>query len=1844
MAEGSSVSGSEGLEEQLQSLLSRFSGDESGADSELFCADFCKAVEEHASHWSVPLPQLRILQIALHHFSQASAFLPTSCDSVQRTISSLALSVFELLLFFDQKDQQALEHFTATFQESHSVLAKYENVFLLHVERLLRGGGPWANAALQAILSESSLPQDEVDGYISSEPPVFLDLRVRYLTSCGRHSEAATLAKRCARHPAAGQLLFFLQVYLSWLLRTARHDLLHDEVADVGGKEALHLICSLEREVGDEELLVLSTAVLSQQLQRGDLHHLCDLVLVWTSLHRRVNTSKRALLEACRQLMLSATNVKSIFPFIRAVLQEVGEDGVQFCVELCANALRSCLPCDVLTKTLIYKTVAGLLPSDLDVCRVCALLVFFLERSVESYKTVYLLYMHPDQEYHVDDSPIGNNVRFETLQVLKKDLYFDPEFWNLMALRTSCLELMSEKVVSAALEEIMEDKWISKYCTRSSGLRSVCQRGAAAKRRRQKEDRFCKRDSTAASKRLRMDAEKLRLNNHALRRRGGQSRREASAAPLRRSFWQLDRIHGSLTLRYDEHRRTTRFSERNLPKRKIKKPKWLLEDSGTLEIVPLKMKKNGLKQQRLLRSCVMKRPQRPPVKSAAKLKPPAGAPPKAKENAERQNGFPLDAEEPASPPHVILELSLPDNELLETFSDDACSKPRRLPQVLLYKARPPDGPPPARTGHGKEVVLRARDGATFAQLLHCYARRQKGNGSNLHSSVSTITRSSAQVSPTKESELCERPVLRERGPHAAETSPQSAAEQSSANPEAEAASPNASGAETFEEPAVEMKVTIASPASVLDKVSPTRDAAASHFSRAARSRRKSADDTAPGSISGPDGVLLSPSEDAGLARAEQEVKSAADSAPSCRSAEADAASEQETEQQRVAKGLRVKDAPASSSSTMQEQEAPAEDAPVSRASAKAQDAGSESSEPAEAAPETEESRLEHHCSFCSKLFTGARVVEHAMFHFRRDECTFCRTAFKDDLLAMMHLSDHIEKMKRLRAEEAAAVATATPRAKAANERPRRSAEAPQSSADAAEPRALRSEQRQTSGTSSQEKQASRRGAGEAAVLRVNGHIGRKEKCEALKKDLERERVRQRLRASQDDKRLKPDDVTTGKTTEESLTSPEDGRKKRESSQLKRAEPERAKAEPQRRVSCPVKSCSWAADLLKNRVSLLYHVLDNHGGDATPLELAFRVGNGKCGICMRVMWSFEHFRHHVERHRLAPRHPCPHRGCGARFKSGNEMRRHARKHSPLQAACCRPGCPRLFICLWALNLHEKEHYGKSAEPEAVRAPEGKRTQSSEGAARLRERERNAAPSKTNRDDAHRRRNRSTESDASEDSSSPAPMTINLRLRQTRKLQPPNRAANNQRGVSSSLRHRRHAKSRLRLRSVRMATRSLKRRRCPPRLSKTAAAARGSARTKGEEADGTRNQAPSRPQASSSKQPGLLRQKQAADKKPLRNHAVPSESSRSKRNKAGKVQEHKRAGEARHKPSAASRKTPEPKAAKAERPAKSRASSPAPADPEEPAAAKAEATTRTAAVRREEKADVQPEKRRLSQKAKEKEAGSNESAKIPPKSTVEAKDPDRPSKAAGAEGILKGLKKLIKSTLDEKGKRKEASDASSPPSTPPSVLTPAPPAAPEPTKPSAKKTDKPRRPNASKQSESSRTAKRSREVDKDKTRKAVKKKRDEASQPAAEASARPEQADAPPPPPPPPEADGAASEAPSADRTADGTGWTKDVRTPCKKTLAAYGKKPYLRLPPTAYLDEKYTAMPKRRKEAPPCPSSRDVPESARLEAALQRHRCAKCFSTFRSAEELQSHGQQQKCSNLFGFDSDDEGNS
>lgn len=90
---------------------------------------------------------------------------------------------------------------------------------------------------------------------------------------------------------------------------------------------------------------------------------------------------------------------------------------------------------------------------------------------------------------------------------------------------------------------------------------------------------------------------------------------------------------------------------------------------------------------------------------------------------------------------------------------------------------------------------------------------------------------------------------------------------------------------------------------------------------------------------------------------------------------------------------------------------------------------------------------------------------------------------------------------------------------------------------------------------------------------------------------------------------------------------------------------------------------------------------------------------------------------------------------------------------------------------------------------------------------------------------------------------------------------------------------------------------------------------------------------------------------------------------------------------------------------------------------------------------------------------------------------------------------------------------------------------------------------------------------------------------------------------------------------------------------EKALNEYKKRPYMRLPATAYLEEKFTVMPKRRKDM-----SMFFGSSRKIQTTpQQRQRCAKCFNTFSSEEELQWH-LQQKCSSLFGFDSDEEGTS
>ncbi|XP_076018142.1 uncharacterized protein znf654 isoform X2 [Genypterus blacodes] len=462
MADSESDVETEGLEAALDALCSRYCRDERYLSSKDYCTQFCELVEEYTGQWQVPLPQLKVLRTALSCFTKATAAFPDDCQHMRYVLSSLALSFFELMLFFSKEEfvEEPLKDILDCFQECQSELLRHRNAYLQQVKLTIKGGGPWENPVLQRILREADQPPKDVDEYLSSEVPLFLELRVRYLQACERMQEAMALSKSCLENRQAGKHLYFHQAYLTCLYKASLHESLHKEMAEIDGRDAVEIICNTESVEKDELLLSLCKAFLTQQLHNGDMYYIWDLVFIWSRLHLRAHPCSQGFLAECRQLASSASNVRAIFPFIKVVTTELAGEGMQFCVDLCVRALQLCdLQADHVTRSLVCKTIAFLLPHDLEICRACALHVFCHERSLEAYRTVCSLYMHPDQEPHLHNSPVRTSVRFHILQILKQHLCFDPEFWNLLTLRTHCVEMLSDTVMKdAALSEMKEEE------------------------------------------------------------------------------------------------------------------------------------------------------------------------------------------------------------------------------------------------------------------------------------------------------------------------------------------------------------------------------------------------------------------------------------------------------------------------------------------------------------------------------------------------------------------------------------------------------------------------------------------------------------------------------------------------------------------------------------------------------------------------------------------------------------------------------------------------------------------------------------------------------------------------------------------------------------------------------------------------------------------------------------------------------------------------------------------------------------------------------------------------------------------------------------------------------------------------------------------------------------------------------------------------------------------------------------------------------------------------------------------------------------------------------------------
>ncbi|CAH2219515.1 zinc finger 654 [Pelobates cultripes] len=452
MAEDESDQESERLGEELEAItqeeLQGIAADD--IRSREYCRRFCEVVEEYTARWQVPLPQVQVLQTALCCFTSASVSLPAQCEHVQYVLSRLALSLFELLLFFgkDEFYEEPLKDILGSVQECHDLLFRYDSADLTLVTGVIKDGGPWEHPVLQAILKGKSEPEDVVDKYMRSENPVFFELRVRYLIACERIPEAMALITTCLSHPEVSKNLYYHQAYFTCLYMARLTDkLLSEHVRRIDCTDGVQIICNTESEGKTALAWQLSESFLLTQLRTGAMYCIWDLIFIWSKLQLKMNSSKQVFVEQCYHMLRVATNVKVIFPFMKIIKQEIAEAGIQLSVELCGCALQLDLQNELETKCLIYKTIAYLLPTDLEICRICALSVFFLERTPESYQDVERLYKRSDEDYNEFTSFVENRVRFELLPILKRGLLFDPEFWNLSTIQKNCANLLDDKAV-----------------------------------------------------------------------------------------------------------------------------------------------------------------------------------------------------------------------------------------------------------------------------------------------------------------------------------------------------------------------------------------------------------------------------------------------------------------------------------------------------------------------------------------------------------------------------------------------------------------------------------------------------------------------------------------------------------------------------------------------------------------------------------------------------------------------------------------------------------------------------------------------------------------------------------------------------------------------------------------------------------------------------------------------------------------------------------------------------------------------------------------------------------------------------------------------------------------------------------------------------------------------------------------------------------------------------------------------------------------------------------------------------------------------------------------------------
>ncbi|NXS53060.1 RLF protein, partial [Brachypteracias leptosomus] len=279
---------------------------------------------------------------------------------------------------------------------------------------------------------------------ITREGPSFLQMRIKHLMKSNCIPQATFLSKLCADSPEIANVSSFRQAYITCVCSMLPNEDSIKEIAKVDCKEVLDIICNLESEGQENTAFILCTTYLTHQLQTANVYCSWELTLFWSKLQRRIDPSLDSFLERCRQFGIIAKTLQHLFFLIRVIQSEAEEAGLAVSVLLCVRALQIRSNGSDEMKTSVCKTIACLLPEDLEVRRACQLTEFLLEPTLSGFNVLEELYMQPDQKFDEENALVPNSLRCELLLALKAYWPFDPEFWDWKTLKRHCLKLLGK--------------------------------------------------------------------------------------------------------------------------------------------------------------------------------------------------------------------------------------------------------------------------------------------------------------------------------------------------------------------------------------------------------------------------------------------------------------------------------------------------------------------------------------------------------------------------------------------------------------------------------------------------------------------------------------------------------------------------------------------------------------------------------------------------------------------------------------------------------------------------------------------------------------------------------------------------------------------------------------------------------------------------------------------------------------------------------------------------------------------------------------------------------------------------------------------------------------------------------------------------------------------------------------------------------------------------------------------------------------------------------------------------------------------------------------------------------